>query len=1497
MDSTDKERIYKEGVAADPVELDGDAEYTDLDAKQMIQRVGDSMYSSPKSAFRELYVNALSHGIMQRAKAEKIDLLKCKEDVDDFPHVEVVIDVANRKLTIHDIAGHGISRNDFTDITQFIGHSGNFDRERPGKWGMGIFSFLKLSSVLHAHIYSADTGESYQKISQDGVKWTMPRQDGENGRKKVLSKKDSVGGYRCKCGHPHSDMANKCTHPVNRVRPEKGTCECEKFEPEFVPVPADMISVIEPQREPQSGVKLVLVLKPEVKLTEMYKACKDIGTHWPVITRIQITEDIRKKQNVNKSSSVKGYGMSKDDQEDIIQEACLERIGRHDIKESLWKNVNGVEEWGHDKKTANYCEKHIETEDFSLDILAVRRTGVAQNSTANRKCPIFLLNVPIDVEDYVRKAIPKDWIWHLNIKNEGNLSPTGDRDRLSEQACEILYDELRRVVKELFQEMSDTVEKFVIPERTEKYKPRNAPKDAPEEERVIPENPNFVEAIRSFDNDEWILLMDADHTMELLTDNGIQREALHTQFPDRLHQFYDAITIPTTGYFGAVAKEWKCKLGDFMVFPRVMSIANYTVRQIEAVTTYAGTEENGWTPVSVVPEDSDDSQYQIGDALKSYRSDSASIAFVRQPTHTASNTNYEYQQLHFDMCNIDRATDFVKANDIYVAPEPVREATPQQDASTGEVREVVPISGIINVHSFPSSAVQAGKKHHIFKPSKTDTEGLVAEFNHRNTVLVYDCKRSELFGDDCEYPDQIIRMDNIRRWSYGACAILPHVGMTGISFIKGTKALRELLPNARTIQQFFNDIGNIKVKMVQRERCIPKVVPEPVEGEEVPVPKDEEIVPDKYAMVDFTVRDLMGLPLTSGVDGDNLGNPHTKRYTPINRTGVLSQWGSDSFYKICSPKAKTYLDKLGLPSTVNVDIWNVIDKDIAWSEIDNVFSDSGNSHGHGRLQYTRHRSEIPATTERVGWDISIMGYIFTENQDDLSYLAYYTSGYAMSEYRQTPRLSYDMYDDFKQILGYTRRGNQTNYNNLIKWWGSLNERLRVSLVGNEMAPFRNVGQVYVENHGSENEKIKFNLEAMPPRYITSLYDYDKFIDTIQDNLLEYFPLSLTLFDVDEKDVDVTIHSLQEGIDLMNEYPSHVSKIQKRMWDYLNRADVDRIDSYHYKYSKTQKILSVWNQISEGSNSTMFDCGFNGYRVGSYHIVDKLEKFLTIDNLTAGVDKRYGNDSDIHFTPVVPNSGTEISMLNQFRDWLDRLSAKSGILSQYIQIWNHTGGLMKFDINVFESIVSEYYFGTVQKFQNISPSGDNVRDMKYFLTRLKNELITSFEEVVQMIKRDVVSQKKVIDYGILPKQHGKPVSIKMPDGTFVDKVGYRWERDEDGGVVTTDKPCITVTNVDLKYINEACVGDSEKYSNDYYDIEISFDSNHEFGFGGSDRRLWNVTNQSYVFNSLKWDSFYVVEGALVLKGTVQLPFYEGEPKCHAGTSLITNEEVKVEDSRD
>ena len=51
------------------------------------------------------------------------------------------------------------------------------------------------------------------------------------------------------------------------------------------------------------------------------------------------------------------------------------------------------------------------------------------------------------------------------------------------------------------------------------------------------------------------------------------------------------------------------------------------------------------------------------------------------------------------------------------------------------------------------------------------------------------------------------------------------------------------------------------------------------------------------------------------------------------------------------------------------------------------------------------------------------------------------------------------------------------------------------------------------------------------------------------------------------------------------------------------------------------------------------------------------------------------------------------------------------------------------------------------------------------------------------------------------------------------------------------------------------------------------------------------------NSLKWDSFYVVEGALVLKGRVQLPFYEGEPKCHAGTSLITNEEVKVEDSRD
>jgi len=78
----------------------------------------------------------------------------------------------------------------------------------------------------------------------------------------------------------------------------------------------------------------------------------------------------------------------------------------------------------------------------------------------------------------------------------------------------------------------------------------------------------------------------------------------------------------------------------------------------------------------------------------------------------------------------------------------------------------------------------------------------------------------------------------------------------------------------------------------------------------------------------------------------------------------------------------------------------------------------------------------------------------------------------------------------------------------------------------------------------------------------------------------------------------------------------------------------------------------------------------------------------------------------------------------------------------------------------------------------------------------------------------------------------------------------------------------------------------------YDVSISFDSNSEFGFGGSERRLWSIDHDKYVFKTLQWKSFHVVEGALVLTGQLQLPFYEGGVR-HAGESLVTNQEVMIE----
>ena len=1441
MDSTDKERIYKEGVAADPVELDGDAEYTDLDAKQMIQRVGDSMYSSPKSAFRELYVNALSHGIMQRAKAENIDLLTYDEAADDFPHVEVNIDVANRKLTIHDIAGQGISRDDFTDITQFIGHSGNFDRERPGKWGMGIFSFLKLSSVLHAHIYSASTGESYQKISQDGVKWTMPRQDGQSGRKKTVSKIDAVGGYRCKCGHPHSDMANKCTHPVNRVRPEKGTCKCEKFEAEFIPVPADMKSAIEPDKPIQSGVKLTLVLKPEVKLTEMYRACKDIGTHWPVITRIQITEDIRKKQNVNKNSSIKGYGLSKgEDQEDVVQEACLERIGRHNIKDALWENVNSAEQSNINKDTISYVEKHIETDDFSLDVLVCRRPAASVAYGPSKKCPIFLLNVPIDVESYVRNAIPHEWIWHLNIKNEGNLSPTGDRDRLSEQACEILYDELRRVIGELFQDINDRLESHVIPASIEKFK-RN--KDSVEEERQIPENQNFGVAIKALNNDH-LLVMNGDQSMETLTENGVVRTPLHEQYPDRLHQFHDAITQVCTVWLGNTNKEWKTKIGDVLTFPRVMSINNYSQRQIEGVTTYKAKDDHDWKPVTQWSGDKRgvDESYCAGDGIEEYRQDPNSIVFIRSPSHTASNQEYDSQQAHFDMCGMMRATDFVKQYDVYVAPEPIKPKEDSQSVESSSYKPAVPISGIINVHSFPSHSVLSGKKHTIYKPAKDDTENIVAEFNNRNTVLVYDCTRQDLFGEDCPEPGQLIRMDNIRRWSYGVAVMNPIAGASNISFIKGTKALRELLPNARTINQFFLDIGNEKVRVVRKDVSTPKIVEES-DDTELPIPTPEEIIPDKYQLVDMTIKELMTtLPLITERD-----------YTSIRTNGI--NYAVD-YYRVACPDSSLYLKQLGLPEDVKCDINDVLANDIDWGTVE---YNGRHDRAYNQSFYvkTQPDQEIQATVKRNGVQVSYLPHILAENTELIAYLSYYLSAWAMSEYRSTPHMTHDT-NLINKAYSITRRGKQTPYNKLIRWWGTLDPRLRKSLTNDdEMVPFRNWHHVWGSSANSGDIAVTgVNLTGMIPRCIKSIADYDRFVETVQEQILKVFPfmtachrntsLPKLIGPLKQTPIRTLNNTFASMRNAGGEPMGHI------IWKYLNVEGTRDFADTSYQDEKSRDILLSFMGYMEMHPTLTAEVRYRP-EIGSMStILQKLSVSLHSQGIVDG-----SSSYDTKFTPVRKAEKSGIVVDNKFSDDFQNIVGggdHSNILTQYINLWNITDGLMKFDKEVFVNTVKPIIKGdanwkfacTTQKLNSV----DKDKQWDQFL----NGLVVTFDEVVNLVKNDVdvYSVQNPSD-----GQHKKPLAI--------------------------------VTNVGIKpHVFEV----DQNGMDNMYDVSISFASNSEFGFGGSERRLWSIDHDKYVFKTLQWKSFHVVEGALVLTGQLQLPFYEGGVR-HAGESLITDQEVMIE----
>lgn len=115
-----------------------------------------TIYTTNSSAFREQYINAISHGCLPiHAKGEETS-------------VEIDIDFARRIVSITDVNGVGMPGETVLEIMSVLGKTGNDDVNRPGQHGVGFYSFLLFSSFAKLETWSRVTNEHSHWVCRQG---------------------------------------------------------------------------------------------------------------------------------------------------------------------------------------------------------------------------------------------------------------------------------------------------------------------------------------------------------------------------------------------------------------------------------------------------------------------------------------------------------------------------------------------------------------------------------------------------------------------------------------------------------------------------------------------------------------------------------------------------------------------------------------------------------------------------------------------------------------------------------------------------------------------------------------------------------------------------------------------------------------------------------------------------------------------------------------------------------------------------------------------------------------------------------------------------------------------------------------------------------------------------------------------------------------------------------------------------------------------------------
>lgn len=142
-----------------PAGSDGMTLRTSVPQDFAIAQLSSGIYKSPRSALRELLANEY----LQCRRAARLHGAS--------PSVTVRLNKRDGTVSVEGADSMGMTWDEFVRLYAKMGVSGNTDPREPGQWGMGAYSYTKISRSVLVTTRSRETGEEFAVLGKSGIEW------------------------------------------------------------------------------------------------------------------------------------------------------------------------------------------------------------------------------------------------------------------------------------------------------------------------------------------------------------------------------------------------------------------------------------------------------------------------------------------------------------------------------------------------------------------------------------------------------------------------------------------------------------------------------------------------------------------------------------------------------------------------------------------------------------------------------------------------------------------------------------------------------------------------------------------------------------------------------------------------------------------------------------------------------------------------------------------------------------------------------------------------------------------------------------------------------------------------------------------------------------------------------------------------------------------------------------------------------------------------------